>query len=61
MSNACVNILSYNLFREDYGRGGGVCLYVKDHLKVNVIDNHIEKQEGVEAKWLSVQLYLRLF
>ena len=55
MSNACVNILSYNLFREDYGRGGGVCLYVKDHLKVNVIDNHIEKQEGVEAKWLSVQ------
>ena len=55
MSDACINIPSYNLYREDYGRGGGVCLFIKDHLKVNVINNRMEKQDGIEAKWLSVQ------
>ena len=55
MSDACVNIPSYNLYRDDHGRGGGVCIYVKDYLKVNVIKNDIEKHEGVEAKWLTVQ------
>ena len=32
-----------------------MCLYVRDYLKVNVLENGIEKQEGIESKWLSVQ------
>ena len=53
--NEFINIPSYNLFREDIGRGGGVCVYVKDHLKVKEIKNCNERQEGVEQIWLSVQ------
>ena len=53
--NDFINIPSYNLFREDIGRGGGVCVYVKDHLKVKEIKNCNERQEGVEQIWLSVQ------
>ena len=55
MCNEYVNIPSYKIYREDYGRGGGVCLYVRDYLKVNVLENGIEKQEGIQSKWLSVQ------
>ena len=55
LSDECANIPSYKLYREDNGRGGGVCIYVKDYLKVNIIDNCSEKHEGIEAKWLSIQ------
>ena len=34
MCNKYVDISSYNIYREDYGRGGGVCIYVKSNLKV---------------------------
>ena len=43
------------MYREDFGRGGGVCVYVKDHLKVNKIKDCNDKQEGVECIWLSIQ------
>ena len=56
INNSFVNIHSYNLYREDHGRGGGVCFYIKDHLKVTELDGDIDKQQGVEVKWLSVQL-----
>ena len=55
MRNDFINISSYNLYREDIGRGGGVCVYVKEHLKVNEIKNCNTKQDGVECLWLSVQ------
>ena len=55
MRNEFVNIPSFNLHREDIGRGGGVCIYVKDYLKVNEIKKCNDKQEGVESIWLSVQ------
>ena len=55
MKDECVNIPSYNIYRDDQGRGGGVCIYVKDYLKVNILENCSEKHEGIEAKWLSVQ------
>ena len=53
--NDFISIPSYNVYREDLGRGGGVCIYVKDHLKVNEIRNCNDRQEGVECIWLSVQ------
>ena len=53
--NEFINVPSYNLYREDLGRGGGVCVFVKDHFKVNVIENSNEREEGVECIWLSVQ------
>ena len=53
--NDFINIPSYDIYREDLGRGGGVCVYVKDHLKVNEIRNGNARQEGVECIWLSVQ------
>ena len=46
--NDFINIPSYDIYREDLGRGGGVCVYVKDHLKVNEIRNGNDRQEGVE-------------
>ena len=33
-----VKISGYNIFRYDGGRGGGVCIYVKDVLTTNVIN-----------------------
>ena len=44
------------MYREDHGRGGGVCFYVKDYFKVTELDSGVDKQQGIEAKWLSVQL-----
>lgn len=55
MSSSFVNIPNYNLYREDCGRGGGVCLFVRDYLKVTELTNGTEKQEGIEMKWLSIQ------
>ena len=43
------------MFREDHGRGGGVCLYVKSHLKVSELSSGLQKVEGIESKWVSVQ------
>ena len=53
--NDFISIPSYNVYRKDLGRGGGVCIYIKDHLKVNEIRNCNDRQEGVECIWLSVQ------
>lgn len=50
-----VKIIGYNIFRCDNGRGGGVCIYVKDFLFVNMISLNVPKQEGVEDVWLTVQ------
>ena len=55
ISNSAISIPSYNVFRDDHGRGGGVCLFVKDYLKVTVISDGNAKQDGIEVKWLSVQ------
>ena len=55
ISDSFVNIPSYNIYRQDYGRGGGVCMFVKNHLKVTELKMETEKHEGVEDKWISVQ------
>ena len=50
-----VSIPNYVLYRNDVGRGGGVCIYVKKELKTNIINFLLPKQAGVEDLWLIVQ------
>ncbi len=38
-----VNIPNYVLYRNDVGRGGGVCIYVKKELRTNIINFHLSK------------------
>ena len=56
--NVHVDIPDFNLFRCDNGRGGGVCIYVRNELKVNIIDLSLPKHPGVEDMWLSVQSHM---
>ncbi len=53
--DAFVNLPNYNIFRCDSGRGGGVCIYVKDILSANVIDLKIPRQTDIEDIWVTVQ------
>lgn len=50
-----IKIPGYKIFRCDGGRGGGVCIYVKDVLMTNVINLDVPRQEGVEDVWVIVQ------
>lgn len=50
-----VNLPNYNLFRCDSGRGGGVCIYVRDVLSANVIDLKVPRQTGIEDIWVTIQ------
>lgn len=55
MSNYFVNIPNLKIFRRDHGRGGGVCIFIRDDLKVTEVTNPIEKIDGVEDVWVTVQ------
>ena len=48
-------IQGYNLFRQDFGRGGGACIYVSQDLSVNRINLNVSKILNVEDLWLTVQ------
>ncbi len=50
-----VSIPGYKIFRCDNGRGGGVCIYVRDILTVNMMNLNVSKQEGIEDVWVTVQ------
>ena len=50
-----VHIPYFNLFRRDPGKGGGLCIYVRDNLKSSQIDINTPKIENVEDLWLSIQ------
>lgn len=50
-----VNIPDYVLYRNDAGRGGGVCIYVKKEIRTKLIDLALPNKVGVEDLWLSVQ------
>ncbi len=54
-SDAFVNLPNYNIFRCKYGRGGGVCIYVKAVLSANVSDLKVPRQTGIEDIWVTVQ------
>ncbi len=49
---------NYKLFRNDGGRGGGVCIYVRNTPKTNVITLHEPARQtplGIEDLFLTVQ------
>ena len=50
-----ISIPDYVLYRRDVGRGGGVCVYVKNIFTVTRLEVNIERPTGVEDIWLGVQ------
>ena len=57
MIDTYVNIPHFNIYRSDKGRGGGVCMYVRNDLKVDKIENNVPKDldTGIEDLWLTIQ------
>lgn len=55
MQNNFIEILGYSVYRCDGGRGGGVCIYVRENLKVNVLTPSLERPPQVEDLWLAIQ------
>ena len=50
-----IAISDFNVYRCDKNRGGGVCIYVRNICTVTVIDVNIDRVEGIEDLWLTVQ------
>ena len=50
-----VDVQGYKIYRCDKGRGGGVCIYVKDCLTVNLCNLRVTPLDGIEDVWISVQ------
>ena len=50
-----IDIPGYSVYRCDAGMGGGVCVYVKENLKVNVLTPTLERPENIEDIWMTVQ------
>ena len=50
-----IAIPNYVVYRCDAGRGGGVCIYVKDVFKVTPVHIDLVRPKGVEDVWLAVQ------
>ena len=50
-----IYIPNFNVVRCDAGRGGGVCIYYRDTLKIKVLDTGIDNIENVEEIWVQVQ------
>ena len=50
-----INVPNCNILRYDIGRGGRVCVYAQDYLKVSEIDLNIPKVENVDNIWLCIQ------
>ena len=56
LSSNLAKVYGYALYRCDGGRGGGVCIYVRETLKVTVLSSQeIEKSPQIEDLWISVQ------
>ena len=53
--NEHIDIPEYKVYRCDKGRGGGVCLYIKDVYKVVPIEFDTVRPQGVEDVWVAVQ------
>ena len=51
-----VNIDGYNIFRNDGGRGGGTCLYVRNCLKGAKVKTDGLLCQGIQDIWVKVQL-----
>ncbi len=50
-----ISIPNYVSYRCDAGRGGGVCMYVRDTFTIAPVSTDIVKPKGVEDVWVAVQ------
>ena len=55
LHSSLVDIPEYSIYRCDRGRGGGVCIYIKDHLKVTMLTTQYSRPPHVEDLWMTVQ------
>jgi len=55
MDSNFINIPNFKVYRCDAGRGGGVCIYVRDTLKSNRISATAVSNTAVEDVWVTVQ------
>ena len=55
IQSSIIGIHNFNVFRCDVGRGGGVCIYVKDSLNARIIETNVIKNADVEDIWVTVQ------
>ncbi|MEL6987305.1 MAG: endonuclease/exonuclease/phosphatase family protein, partial [Bacteroidota bacterium] len=57
INDSVVNIQDFNIYRNDKGRGGGTCIYVRDDLLVNRIIFDVDNRSDVDIEdvWLSLQ------
>lgn len=53
--NEHIDIPEYIVYRCDKGRGGGVCIYIRDVYKVAPTEFDIVRPQGVEDVWVTVQ------
>ena len=57
MTDKFINIPQYKVFRQDVGRGGGVCIYVRDYLSATLLPPlNNDRPPGVEVVWCTIQL-----
>ena len=50
-----IHIPEYKVYRCDKGRGGGVCIYIRDVYTVVPLEIDIVRAQGVEDVWVTVQ------
>ena len=55
MRSNFIEIPEFSVYRCDGGRGGGVCIYVSDQLKVTVLNPELVRPPHVEDLWMTVQ------
>ena len=55
ISSSFISIPNFHIYRCDAGRGGGVCIYVRDTLKSNKISSTAVNDTAVEDIWVTVQ------
>ena len=55
MPDTFINIPNFNVYRCDYGRGGGSCIFLHQDLKVTQLERNIDRVEGIEDVWITVQ------
>ena len=56
-NTSATHIVGFNLFRRDRnGRGGGVCIYIKNNLKSYIIDDEFLNSRDVEQTWCMVEI-----
>ena len=54
-ANRFIDIPGYTVYRCDAGMGGGVCVYVKEDFKVNVLTTTLDRPDNIEDIWMTVQ------